>query len=181
MYKGMDYGMGKTNIDKSNNIRFGVISAHEIGQAWYDSSEPYYGEPTCPKCGNEAKESKGKYRKYEHAKYECSDYVCHNCKYVFGSESAFSDEALSFSYADDGYKCFQSGDNNDIFIELSPYYTYAQFCSPCAPGACHLANPIEEKDENNKCYCFGHDWYEDGKAPYKVYSIETNEEIIAKD
>ncbi len=52
MAKGIDYGNGLTNIDHSNGIRYGVIPANEVLQAWCDSSEPDYGEPHCPKCGN---------------------------------------------------------------------------------------------------------------------------------
>ena len=44
-YKGIDYGLGKTNIDKTSGIRYGVISQHSVGQAWYDESEAYYGTP----------------------------------------------------------------------------------------------------------------------------------------
>jgi len=32
----------------------------------------------------------------------------------------------------------------------------------------------------NACYCFGHDWFEDGKAPYPVYSVETGELVEAE-
>ena len=40
---GIDYGMGRTNIDKSNGIRFGVISMHEVSQFWSEDSEADYG------------------------------------------------------------------------------------------------------------------------------------------
>ena len=82
-------------------------------------------------------------------------------------------EPLFFEYKEEGYKC-EASEDGDIFITKSPFYTYAQFCSPCAPGACYLMSSIEEKDNNNKCYCFGHDWFDSGKAPYKVYDIKTN-------
>lgn len=174
--KGIDYGLGKTNIHSETGIRFGVIPQNDIGQAWFDSSEAYYGKPHCPKCGNEAKPAKGKYERFEHASHECDDYVCHGCKYVFGSESAFPDSPVSFSFEQDGYSA-ECGEDGDIFIVKSPYFTYAQFCSPCAPGACYLRNPIDEQDPNNRAYCFGHDWFEDSKAPYPVYSVATGELI----
>ena len=54
---GIDYGMGNTNIDTKTGIRFGVIAQHEVGEAWYDSSDPNYGSPQiddmpddCPYC-----------------------------------------------------------------------------------------------------------------------------------
>jgi hypothetical protein len=174
---GIDYGNGLTNIDKSTGIRFGVINANELAY-WYDESEADYGEPSCPECGNEVKTAKGKYRKYRHAKYECGDYVCHACKYVFGSESAFSDSPIAYMYDKDGYLAKQSGDDCDIFVIKSPYYTRAKFCSPCAPGACYL---MDACGNGAKCYCFGHDCFENGVAPYPVYSVETNELIAPID
>lgn len=174
---GIDYsGIGSTiNRDKDSGIRYGVIPANDIGQAWYDSAEPDYGDPTCPKCGNPVKEAKGEYAKYTHANHQCSDYVCHGCKYVFGSESAYSDEPVGGQNVDDGTVKAHEDSSGDVWVFKSPYFTYAQFCSPCAPGACHLRNPLDEPSEPNRCYCLGHDWFEDGKAPYPVYSVETGE------
>lgn len=176
--RGIDYGMGQTNVDKENGIRYGVISQNEVLQAWADSSEGYYGKPTCRECGNEAMtiekfsernpdvetDNEDKWKQEPH---ECADYICPHCYRIFGSESAFSDEALSF-YIDDGEYLAECGEDGDIFITKSPYYTRAQFCSPCAPGACYLTNPTEDGE---KAYCFGHDWFEDGKAPYPVYRM----------
>ena len=139
--KGIDYGMGVTNIDVKTGIRYGVINQNEVLQAWCDSSEPYYGE-------------------LEEGE-ELDDFA----------------EPISFVYEEDGYAC-NSDEYGDIMICKSPFYTYAQFCSPCAPGACYLMNPLDEPDENNKCYCFSHDGFEDSKAPYPVYSVETGELII---
>lgn len=168
---GIDYGMGKTNIDRKTGIRFGVISQNDVLQQWCDSSESDYGAPSCPKCGNEAKECKFEYAKWEHAKHECGDYVCRSCRYVFGSESAYGDEPLGFTL-DDGEYVASCGSDGDIFITSSPYYTRAHFCSPCAPGAAYLMNPT---DDGPKAYCFGHDWFDEGEAPYPVYSVATNE------
>lgn len=39
MSKGIDYGMGQSNVDKSTGIRYGVISVNECVQSWYDSAE----------------------------------------------------------------------------------------------------------------------------------------------
>lgn len=204
-YAGIDYGMGLSNIDKETGIRFGVISQNEVLQIWVDESEADYGKATCPDCGNEAKELEVKttqlesgvliesiipksMENWERAEYESEDYYCESCKKVFGAESAFPEEPLAFHYEKAGYKCFQSGDDTDIFIELSPYYTYAGFCSPCAPGAGDLSNPFVNHWENSgtnqkgnntpedypndyqekakkagfpKVYCFGHDWFEE--------------------
>ena len=74
-------------------------------------------------------------------------------------------------WEDEDYK-IKTSSGGDLWILKSPYYTFAQFCSPCAPGACHLEHPLEEKDPDNKCYCLHHEWFEKDKAPYPVYRIE---------
>ena len=52
--KGIDYGLGQLNVDRSSGIRFGVIPQNELGESWFDSAEAHYGDPHCPKCGNSA-------------------------------------------------------------------------------------------------------------------------------
>lgn len=59
MGSGIDYGMGQTNIDTNNGIRYGVISCNSLSEWFWESVEHNYGKPTCPKCGNEAKEGDG--------------------------------------------------------------------------------------------------------------------------
>ena len=158
-YEGIDYGFRKTNISESG-IRFGVIPQNSaVLQAWSDSSEPHYN-PCCPYCSNELS--------------EIEPQVCPACEKEI-VEGDFDIEEPTSWFVDDKEYCAECGSSGDIFISKSPYFTYAQFCSPCAPGACYLLNPLEEPAENNKCYCFGHDWFDDDKAPYKVYSIETGE------
>lgn len=175
-YKGINYaGFTGANRNPKTGIRYGVIPANDVGQSWFDSSEADYGEPSCPKCGNKA----NKARK--------SDYHCPRCKYHFDSDEAYRDTPVAFTLMDGQYKAQQSGEDYDIFILDSPYFTYAQFCSPCAPGACYLLNPLlspevtceraKEIWADNRAYCFGHEWFEDGKAPYPVYSVETGELI----
>jgi len=134
MGRGIDYGMGETNIDRTTGIRFGVISQNDVLQAWADSSEPDYGEPTCGCCG---------------------------------------DEPLGWGL-DDGEYVAMADQHGEIMILRSPYYTKAGFCSPCVPGACHLSEPC---NDGEKAYCFGHDWFDDGVAPYPVYSVETGKEV----
>lgn len=148
MYKGIDYGRGQTNINHESGIRFGVIPQHDVLQAWADTSEANYGE--CEEHGD-----------------DCPD----DCMLM---EEA---EPISFC-VDDGEYLAECDDSGDIFITKSPFFTYAQFCSPCAPGACHLRNPVDP-DPNNKCYCLGHDWFEDEAAPYPIYSVKTGELVTA--
>ncbi len=185
MYTGIDYGLGQANIDHTTGIRYGVISASgDILQAWADSSEPDYGEPTCPDCGNTASpigDVDVDTSDWDCAKHECADYACVTCKHVFGSESAFGEEPMGFTL-DDGEYTAQSCLDSDVMIMRSPYFTYAPFCSPCVPGACSLDSTDGRPESGVKAYCFGHDWFDNGvdgpqHAPYVVYSIETGEVV----
>ena len=155
--EGIDYGRGVTNIN-DKGIRFGVINQNEVLQAWCDESEGIYNF-ICPECGHET--------------IDWFD-VCPECELEIDEYYFDELEPIGHSYKDDGYKCYQSFDDTDIFIEASPYYTYAQFCSPCGPGACYLMNPISKLTENNKCYCFGPDWFE-GEAPYPIFTFRRGE------
>ena len=201
-YAGIDYGMGTTNVDMETGIRFGVISQNAVGQAWYDSEELDFGPPCCGKCGNEASsmddipfdlddlDAAGKANRFqrhdlleipEEFQDECfgkqlwsdegRDHACLQCARSFDSDEAYGDEAIGSHYDSEGYKCFGSSDG-DIFIEKSPYYTFAQFCSPCAPGAGYLTNHCPN---GPKTYCFGTDWFMDGECPYPVYRIDNDE------
>jgi hypothetical protein len=168
-YKGIDYGNGMTNVDHKASIRYGVISQHEVLQAWADSSEGVYpdeAEMTCPECGADCFGTVG------------STVAC-ECGEELEIELPDCCEVSGFEYVGKGYTA-HCGEDGDIFITLAPYYTYAAFCSPCAPGACYLTTEVEP-DDSNKAYCFGHDWFEDGKAPYTVYSVATGEIVQPKE
>lgn len=165
-YAGIDYGHGLTNKDHEKGIRYGVIHQNAVLQSWADSSEPFYPN-VCPICGNEPKSGKN-IRDMKR---------CPSCRKTLNDFSFDMCEPTTWFIKDDEYFA-HSDDYGDIFIERSPYYTFAQFCSPCAPGACHLENPLDEPSPDNRAYCFGHDFFEEGKAPYRVFSVETNEEIF---
>lgn len=177
MSRGIDYGLGQTNIDKQTGIRYGVISQNEVLQAWADASEPDYGPPTCGKCGNEAVDinderipvdANGDYP--DDWDNKGNDHACLGCRRSFWSDEAYGDEPNGYTLDDGEYKA-TSGSDGDIFVLKSPYYTRAAFCSPCAPGACYLT---QATDDGEKAYCFGHDmfWDSDSKrAPYPVYRV----------
>lgn len=151
---GIDYGHGQTNIDHKTGLRFGVVSPHDVGQAWYDESEAYYGSPHCPECGKELDND------------ICYGHKC-ECGYIIDwpGEECYGDEPLSHYYKDDEYEA-EAGSDGDIFITKSPYYTKCGFCSPCAPGAGYLTS----QGDDCKAYCFGPDWF-DGEPPYTIYRV----------
>jgi hypothetical protein len=166
--KGIDYGMGMANINHATGIRYGVIHQHEVLQAWADSSEADYGIPDkdycCGYCRNDFQLPDGT---------ECGDMVtCPHCDEESEIEADMTDP-ICF-YVDDGEYSASSDSYGDIFITRSLYYTFCAFCSPCAPGAGYLMS-IRDKETGIKAYCFGHEWFDDGKAPYTVYSVKTGE------
>jgi len=143
-YVGIDYGMGKTNRDPKTGIHYGVINQNEILQAWADESEPYYIY-TCPHCGNELKRGQDAKR-------------CGACYKKIDPDVDFDMlEPFSFFFNSDGYLA-ECGEDGDIFITKSPFYTTCQYCSPCAPGAGYIMNTVKD---GIIAYCFGHDWFEE--------------------
>lgn len=171
---GIDYGMGQTNIDHETGIRYGVIHQHHVLQAWCDGSEGDYGYPHCPKCGNEAVD----FDEDKHADYDplasgmCCDVACEDCRIYIDASDAYGDEPIGHYLKDEEYEAVQYGDDGDIFVTKSPYYTLCRFCSPCAPGAGYLTSP-----GNVKAYCFGPDWFDNEPCPYKVYRVD-NDELV---
>lgn len=175
MNAGIDYGLGQANIDTKTGIRYGVISQHSVPYEYQEDFEQYYGEPTCPECGKQVSdEMPANWRELNlvsyHTDYGCHDYVCAECKLLLDSADVYSEESLGFNYEKDGYVLTNCLDS-DIFVIRSPFYTHASFCSPCVPGAGDLDTP---NLEGAKTYCLGHDWFEDGKAPYPVYRVSDN-------
>lgn len=188
-YRGIDYGMGQSNVDRETGIRFGVISAHAITQAWYDSAEADYGQPHCPKCGNEAidfgadnqddPEATPDRSEYDDAAtygHSCQDYACDSCKVYFDGERAFGDEPCGYTLDDGEYKACDCLDS-DVMILKSPFFTRAQFCSPCVPGACSIESPC---DDGERTYCFAPDWFDsEYPCPYPIWRVDTGELIYS--
>jgi hypothetical protein len=174
-YPGLDYSLGKSNFDPETGIHFGVISCHSLNpDAIYEAQEMDYGEATCPVCCNPTVEVTDAHADYpQYTTHGCTDHACETCEHTLDSSECFPDEAQGWHIDDGEYKVVDCLDS-DAMILKSPYYTFAQFCSPCVPGAGSLDNPMPD---GVKCYCFGHDWFDDGKAPYPVYSIETGTEV----
>lgn len=195
-YAGIDYGHGLSNRDALTGVRYGVIPENIVGQEWYENSTPDYGEPTCGKCGNEAKLTADylaeNYAGQPNPRWaDDKEYLCTSCEYTFHSEEAYPNQSLGSFYQDEEYKA-SCGDDGDIFIFSSPYYTRSQYCSPCAPGAGYLTagfsaspgtdgatfNSLADAAKFPKVYCFGHDWFEDKKAPYRVFRVDDNSEVF---
>lgn len=181
MAKGIDYGLGLTNIDTKTGIRYGVISQHSLASWFYDEWEAEYGDPTCPKCGETIGSSDGApdCPELEEDWFTGKDYVCFTCKACYWSDSVFGDDPIGHKLKNDEYHavdCLYS----DVMILRSPYYTYAPFCSPCVPGAGNLddSDPDTNEETGVKTFCFSHDLFEDRRAPYRVFRVEDGTEVL---
>lgn len=109
--------------------------------------------------------------------YDSSEAIfnCQDCHY--SSEDRGCDipcDPIEFIYEDNEYSITQLAEDSDLFIFKSPFYTLCNFCSPCAPGAGFL---LDQNKNGIKAYCLGHDWFDNGKAPYRVFRADNNEEV----
>lgn len=171
--QGIDYGMGSVNVDKSNGIRFGLIGVHSLDQEFLGEFEADYGDVPDDQ-----------------------------------DELYFEGEPNGFYLKTDEMLAHMGSDGFGVWCERSPYYTYAKFCSPCAPGAGDLDNPLivnavspmfcgwgelcthtplaengEESCIHNqgfaKVYAFGHECFESNIAPYRVFRVSDNSEVVS--
>jgi hypothetical protein len=178
--RGIDYSLGLSNRDKSTGIHYGCISQNSILEYWAEESEGQYGDATCGYCGNtmlpcdneaipdlddspEGWEDNGR------------DYACLTCKKSFDSDESFPDEPIGYTLNDGTYTAEDCLDS-DVILTKSPYYTLAPYCSPCVPGAGDLNN-AEDCTEGIKAYCFGHECFDEGRAPYPVYRVADNSSV----
>lgn len=163
MGRGIDYGMGTTNIDAATGIRFGVINMNALNEWAWEGVESDYGDPACPKCGGSVIDSDDAGEEFDADK----DWFCEACEASHWSDMVYGDDPVGHTLDDGEYKA-SIGTDGDMMLVSSPFYTLAGFCSPCAPGAGHLESPC---DDGVKTYCLNHDWFTDGKAPYTVFRV----------
>ena len=110
-YDGIDYGLGKTNIDTENGIRFGCINANSVDSWLWEEVETVY-----PECDESELDENGE---IPEDFYEML-------------------EPIGYEYNRDGLHFEISSDDNDIIILKSPYTSTGTFCSPCFPGGVSL-------------------------------------------
>lgn len=169
-YAGIDYGLGQSNIDKETGIRFGAIgqnarhlnqeAVQEIWTHGENLSFESYREDIKGKLSNVFADFSESEEMAEAAFEAVEDEINDNYN---------SGDTDRYRYDKDGY-FIQTSEPNDLVVLRSPFYTHAQFCSPCFPGGGHLENPCPD---GPKTYCLGHDWFEENKAPYPVYEVAT--------
>jgi DNA-directed RNA polymerase subunit RPC12/RpoP len=175
-YVGIDYGMGISNRDPENpEIHYGVISQHTPSQWIWDDFEGVYGHG-CPKCGTEFDDETV-------TENDEGDEECPSCGYKprhSDDSEWYGDESIGEEYnnSDPNYGIEYSETLSCFYVTKSPFYTFARYCSPCAPGAGDIDSPVRG---GVKSYCFGADFFdEDSPCPYPIYSVETNELVYGK-
>lgn len=173
---GIDYGMGKTNIDLETGFRFGVISSNRLASHAWDEIT-----------------SKGEDLDYldamENLKSELSQAIKSVLEdYSISFDSAeLADDIISgidielcetgdctrYGFDSDGL-AFNVCSDGDIFVTKSPFYSLSSFCSPCAPGAGYL-----ESEGNVKTYCLPPDWFDsDNPMPYQCFRVSDDSEAF---
>lgn len=190
---GIDYSFGRQNRD-NKGISFGSISQHSLSCWALDDFDAEYGEKACPECTGEVVEfDSEKHDDYPIHNYAVAEYACESCQKVYEISQVMGEEALYYSYTSGEYNV-RLDSHGDVTVLSSPYYTYAQYCSPCMPGGGQLDYPCFERvgfqprskkkrirnkhpkkyiHAGTKTYCLGHDWFTGGIAPYPVYSVVT--------
>jgi len=183
-YARIDYaGLNSSvNRDEKTGIRYGVISMHSINP---EALNDIYANGRDLNWENYIAEAKARLRSALSDYFSDTKYSgCTDSPLDAAAESAFDvvSDGISEQYEGDGSNVLyvegnlsvQSCLDSDFMIDNSPFFTFAQFCSPCVPGACNLDSPIDNSRnsvDSIKCFCLGHDWFDDGKAPYPVYSV----------
>jgi hypothetical protein len=192
-YAGLDYSLGWSNFNPETGIHFGVISQNSINWDCSNDWQYDYGSPSCPKCTGTVKEipthtassdPPGKWvsiisdvpEAYEDYIGSGSDYACESCKILWDSGDCIGDGAIGWSYEGDGYKLTDCL-NNDIFVLDSLYFTYAQFCNPCVPGAGNLDSPMDA-GSGVKTYCLGPKYFDEFRPmPYACFRVNDGTEV----
>lgn len=148
------------NYDEQTSIHYGVISQNSVISEIWESFESVY-EIECANCGHVYSDNESancpKCDIDNHLEFECADspsYWKWNGEKEYALEYA---ESLSAFY-----------------VTRSPYYTYAAFCSPCAPNAGDLDAP---RKKGIKTYCLDASFFESNNAPYPVYRVSDNQRV----
>jgi hypothetical protein len=195
-YPGIDYTPigDKTNRDVETGIRYGIISERSLGHVSFtdDNVRSNGDNLTRQSAVEEVKVALWNAVSdwvYERRKDEVMSDLFYAIEEHFNDR--YEENEDTYRYEKDGY-IIQTASNMELFVIRSPYYTYAQFCSPCVPGAGNLdcvfqhgaAPGLEGEDyaeAAEKCgfpkvYCLGPEWFDDEKAPYPLFQVKpTNE------
>ena len=172
------------NYDEKTGIHFGVISPNNICQETLND--------LCDKSTDTIyEESKNEMIKDLNAFCDNHGLSIHNIpadEIIEEWNQSYQNDNHGYEYEDQEYTLKICDDNFGIFVIKSPYYTYTRLCSPCAPNAGDLDNPIKAdhrcKDITNtgaKTYCLPREFFDSeySKIPYRYYRVDNDKEEIA--
>ena len=175
-----------SNYDEKTGIAYGVISPNAINQ---DVLNDLYNDGIDPHYENARQEILTAVSDFagnsglvisDEMQLQISDLLIDDL-----SDHYQGNDDGQIDYSDKDYTLHISGDNFGIFVMKSPFYTYCRKCSPCAPGAGDLNNPldieeIEVLDNYDRAYCLDKSYFDDEyqKIPYRVFRVDNDEEVI---
>ncbi len=173
MDTGIDYGLGKTNIDKKTGIRYGVIGYNSFSAEAFDeiiynarnlSYENYIRETT-----EEIKnELENVLRNYLHG--GDPEWIVNHIRENIEESLAesYTENGDCFLYEKDGYTIETT--DLGLYILKSPFITFTRFCSPCCPGAGDLDSPLKG---GIPTYCLGDDWFDEyTPCKYPIFEVQ---------
>jgi hypothetical protein len=179
-YAGIDYGMGKSNIDTETGIRYGIVSMNSLNEWAWESMEQgddldydAFKKEVISSLSSSIREALEQYSlDYQNDSDAIADDVWDGLEVEYESNG----DCRRYALEEDGCS-LQTTSSGDLFVFKSPFYTHAQFCSPCVPGAGNLDCPCEN---GPKTYCIGWEWYdEEQPCPYPIYRCDTGEQVYA--
>lgn len=180
-------GSTAPNVDPANGIHYGCISQHSVNQESlsdiFDNGRNLsYESAQADFKANLRATLKDYFSDYKFMKETSTLDDCVEACYDAVEQEwndGYEDSGESvYLYEQDGYKLSTSPSLVAVFVEKSPYYTFARGCSPCAPNAGDLDNATAEDNGNLKTYCLGPDWFGDeSPIPYACYDVVTDKVI----
>jgi hypothetical protein len=174
-YSGIDYGMGKTNIDHETGIRYGVINSNELASHAWDTIHSEATDLDYKEAAENAKSELAHAIKSVLEDYsasfdanELAGSIIDDLDFVLESTG----DSRRFLYDKDG-ETFNVLSDGDIMVTSSKFYTLCSFCSPCAPGAGSLGS-----DGSVKTYCLGPEWFgTDRPMPYACFRVSDDSPV----
>lgn len=175
-YAGIDYSGPESDVnrDSETGIRYGMINCNSLNQDAlqdvYNNGEDivFEGQKADMKMAiaigisNAVEEHGGSIADPDELAAEIMDVVEWNDNYGESGPHRYESEGV----------VVQTTSNNELWVFKSPFYTKAQFCSPCVPGAGNLDCFCTE---GPKTYCLPVDWFENEMAPYNIWKVGTDE------
>jgi hypothetical protein len=166
-YAGIDYGgpFGQANRNLDTGIRYGCIPANSV----------------CPEALDDILRN-GTNASFESYKEEVINGVKAVLEHKVGKSALaeiaelvddslgefYEEQEDEHGFIDGEYQVILSG--TDLTVIRSPWVGRFQFCSPCAPGAVYLENPLSPDagdPAENWGYCLGPEWFDEfNPMPY---------------